>query len=278
MKIGSFALFLIPTLLLLPSLILRFSSIEPFHRGYFCEDTSIKYPYVEYQTVPVYLCLVIWMSLCTVHFSIAFIAHKSWKMLLDALYKLILGFSLCMLITDVSKYSLGRLRPYFLTVCNPDLEDVCFQVRDEYVEEDDDSDYYQEVHHLKYVVENDTCTGDRDLGKEARLSFVSGHSSTSFYTAIFLIIFMKKHINCWLLRTLLQVAYFIVALWISITRINDYMHHPEDVIMGSIIGIICAFLMHREESSTDSKIPLSPSIATAGGKTITTPICISSCF
>ena len=90
-------------------------------------------------------------ELCKVHFSIAFIAHKSWKMLLEALYKLILGFSLCMLITDVSKYSLGHLRPYFLTVCNPDLEDVCFQVRNEYVEEDDDSDcyYYPEVHHLK---------------------------------------------------------------------------------------------------------------------------------
>ena len=67
-----------------------------------------------------------------------------------------------MVITDVRKYSLGCLRPYFLTVCNPDLEDVCFKVRGEYVEEDDDSDYYQEVHHLKYVLENDTCTGDRD--------------------------------------------------------------------------------------------------------------------
>ena len=62
-----------------------------------------------------------------------------------------------MLITDVSIYSLGCLSPYFLTVCNPYKEDVCFQVRDEYVEDDDVSDYYYpEVHHLKYVVENDT--------------------------------------------------------------------------------------------------------------------------
>ena len=51
----------------------------------------------------------------------------------------------------------------------------------------------------------------------------------------------------WILKTLLQVAYFILALWIGITRINDYVHHPEDVIMGSIIGIMCAFLMHRKE-------------------------------
>ena len=247
MKWVSLGLYLIPTFLLLPSLILRFSTIEPFHRGYFCGDTSIKYPYVEQQTVPVYLCLVIWISLCIVHFTIAFLMCKSWKLLLDALYKLILGFSICMFITDVSKFSLGRLRPYFLTVCNPNLEDVCYQVEDEYIEEDNDTDYYYpEFVHLKYVVE-ENCTGNRDLLKEARLSFVSGHSSKSFYTALFLIIFMKKHINMWILRTLLQVAYFILALWIGITRINDYVHHPEDVIMGSIIGIMCAFLMHRKE-------------------------------
>ena len=247
----SLGLYLIPALLLLPSLILRFSTIEPFHRGYFCEDTSIKYPYVEQQTVSAYLCLVIWTVICTVHFSIALIKHKSWKQLLDSLYKLILGFSLCMLITDVIKFSLGRLRPYFLTVCNPNLEDVCYQVEDEYIEGDDDSDYYYpEVIHLKYVVE-ENCTGNSDLLKEARLSFVSGHSSISFYIAVFLIIFIKKHINIWILRILLQVAYFVLALWISITRINDYMHHPEDVIIGSIIGMMFAFLMHREDHKTN---------------------------
>jgi hypothetical protein len=45
------------------------------------------------------------------------------------------------------------------------------------------------------------------------------------------------------LRTLLQLAHFILAFWISITRINDYMHHPEDVIMGSITGIACAYII-----------------------------------
>ena len=247
----SLGLYLIPTLLLLPSLILRFFTIEPFHRGYFCEDTSIKYPYVEQQTVSAYLCFGIWAVICIIHFSIDLIRNKSWKQLLDVLYKLIFGFSLCMLITDTLKFSLGRLEPYFLTVCNPNLEDVCFQVEDEYIDGDDDSDYYYpEVIHLKYVMD-ENCTANRELLKEARLSFVSGHSSISFYIAIFLIIFIKKHINIWILRTLLQLGYFILALWISITRINDYMHHPEDVIIGSFIGIMCAFLMHREDYKTD---------------------------
>ena len=32
-------------------------------------------------------------------------------------------------------------------------------------------------------------------------------------------------------RNVLQVGNFILALWISITRVNDYMHHSEDVFL-----------------------------------------------
>ena len=245
---------LIPTFLLLPSLILHFSSVEPFHRGYFCEDTSIKYPYVEQQTVPAYLCLVTWAILCLVHFSIAYVTKQTKKMLFPALCKLILGFSLCMFITDVSKYSLGRLRPYFLAVCNPNFEDVCYQIEDSYIEAKDSNYSYVEIHHSKYVIENNTCTGNKDLMKEARLSFVSGHSSFSFYIAMFLIIFMKEYINKKLWRTMFQFTHIILAYWISITRINDYMHHPEDVIMGSIIGIGCACIIMFMEGCSVQKV------------------------
>ena len=93
----------------------------------------------------------------------------------------------------------------------------------------------------KHVVE-DTCTSTKYLVREARLSFVSGHSSISFYIAIFLNIFIKKYVNIGILKYALQVWNFILALWISITRVNDYMHHSEDVLMGAILGIICAFI------------------------------------
>ena len=245
---------LIPTFIILPSLILHFSSVEPFHRGYFCEDTSIKYPYVEQQTVPAYLCLVIWIILCLIHFSIAYVSQKSKKMLFAALYNLILGFSLCMFITDVSKYSLGRLRPYFLAVCNPNFEEVCYQIENSYIEVEDSNYSYTEIHHLKYVIENDTCTGNKDLMKEARLSFVSGHSSISFYIAMFLNIFMTEYINKKVWRTMIQFTHIILACWISITRINDYMHHPEDVIVGSIIGIACACIIMFMEGCSVKKV------------------------
>ena len=118
---------LVPLSILIPSFILRFSSIEPFHRGYFCLDTSIQYPYVEHQTIPLYLCLLIWIILCVFHFTMSCIIHRSRKMLSQAVYKFLLGFALCLLVTDVIKFSLGRLRPYFMSVCKPDLDFVCYR-------------------------------------------------------------------------------------------------------------------------------------------------------
>ena len=228
--------YIIPGLFILPSLILHLSKIEPFHRGYLCDDNTIKYPYFEHQTVPTYLCFVIWIISCLLVFTISFTLHKSWEILRVALYKLVFGFCLCILITDMCKFSIGRLRPYFITICKPEFINVCYNDEDI-----NNETYYGNFYYQKYVVE-DTCTSNKDLLREARLSFVSGHSSTSFYIAIFLNIFLKKYVDIRILRNVLQVGNFILALWISITRVNDYMHHSEDVLMGAILGIICAFI------------------------------------
>ena len=249
MKCFGYILYLIPLFLLLPSIILRFSSIEPIHRGYYCMDTSIQYPYVEYQTVPLYLCLLIWTILTILHLSIAIIAKKSWKIFIDAGSKLVLGFCICMLITDVSKFSIGRLRPYFMTVCNSDLDNLCYgiSVTEMQQTEDNETYYFPELHHQRYVSEENTCSPSLDPSvlKEARLSFFSGHASTSFYTAFYLANFSEIYISPWILKTLLQLLSVLMAFWISLTRISDYMHHPEDVIVGAIIGTMCAFFMNK---------------------------------
>ena len=247
---------LVPLIILIPSIVLRFSSVEPFHRGYFCLDTSIQYPYVEHQTIPSYLCLLIWIILAVFHFTMSFITHRSWKMLMQGVYKFLLGFSLCLLVTDVSKFSLGRLRPYFMAVCNPNLDFVCYDHQIEEPEYDENGTYfYPEIHHQRYVDEVDTCTTlDRNVLKEARLSFVSGHASTSFYAAVFLTIFMNSYITEWSVRILLQITHILLAIWISITRITDYMHHPEDVVFGCILGIFTALLVHRYSKKDENKV------------------------
>ena len=121
--------------------------------------------------------------------------------------------------------------------------------------------------------ENFTCNtnGDEDYEKEisdAQKSFFSGHSSFSFYCATFLVIFLharlaekykpEKHgrqtqkANYWarltfrglrILRPYIQFGIFLLAFFISLTRITDYKHHPTDVITGALIGVIYALIL-----------------------------------
>ena len=86
-----------------------------------------------------------------------------------------IGALFCTLTTELAKYNVGRLRPYFLTVCQPDLsKEACL-----------DAYGYQ-----KFVT-NYTChNADVKMVREARKSFLSGHSSFSFYCATFIIMYL----------------------------------------------------------------------------------------
>merc|ERR1712165_439829 len=63
------------------------------------------------------------------------------------------------IITDTIKVTVGRLRPHFLSVCNPNV--TCSS--------------YDATYHTDYVCQNVTAKDEND----ARLSFPSGHASMS---------------------------------------------------------------------------------------------------
>lgn len=71
-------------------------------------------------------------------------------------------------LTDIAKYSIGRLRPHFLNVCSPDVN-LC-----------EGKDVHQ-------YIEDYNCsnTNQRNL-RDARLSFMSGHSSFAAYSAVYM--------------------------------------------------------------------------------------------
>ena len=89
--------------------------------------------------------------------------------------------------------------------------------------------------------------------KEPHLSFISGHASFSFYFASFLMLytntnttkikFLKNFVS------MIQVLVFIVACWISISRISDYQHHPQDVVFGGILGLVTSFSFNINQFS-----------------------------
>jgi len=92
---------------------------------------------------------------------------------------------------------------------------------------------------------------------EARLSFLSGHSSFSFYCATYLVVYLQARLSNFPLsadnqaltttyrmlkvfRPFLQFGMISLAFWISLTRISDYYHHPYDVVTGALVGIVFA--------------------------------------
>lgn len=95
------------------------------------------------------------------------------------LIPLAFGAFVSQLTTDISKYAIGRLRPHFIDVCNPlvngkwarDLVD-CGALKYTYIED------YQ-CHPDKF--------GDYAL-KDARLSFMSGHSSFCAFFMVYTVV------------------------------------------------------------------------------------------
>jgi len=243
---------------------------EPYHRGFFCDDENLKHPYKE-QTVPITICVAIWASVSVIFIvlvetirnyaevrcktnprRIKPIRDNNTPWIAVELYRHFGYFSLgaltTLLFTELAKYTVGRLRPHYLTLCDPELtEELC---KDEWG--------YNKFVDPESVVCRDLSEERVKQLHEARLSFLSGHSSFSFYCGMFLIIYLQARLNnmpyiertsvriCYrvlkVIRPFLQFAMIILSFWVSLTRISDYFHHPMDVVAGALVGVIFALI------------------------------------
>jgi len=144
------------------------------------------------------------------------------------------------LITNVGKLTIGRLRPNFLSVCQPNIQNL----------------YTSDLCRTKtYLIPNIDFKCMQPNPKEvfdSRKSFPSGHSSLSFFSMVYLALFLSSVWQCRQLGKLLprtiQLTLITFALFVALSRVSDHKHHPTDVIAGSLIGILCAlftFSYHR---------------------------------
>lgn len=111
---------------------------------------------------------------------------------------------------------MGRLRPDFISRCVPNPES-------------------------SLVV----CTGNEKLVKEGRRSFPSGHSSSSFGGLGFISLFLSDHFlmlngNGRIYKFLIFLTPLLTACLVSLSRIVDYRHHWDDILVGSLIGCLSA--------------------------------------
>ena len=126
------------------------------------------------------------------------------------------GHLVTTLLTDVAKRVIGRLRPHFISVCNPVLFDgsTCADQKN--------------LH--RYIIDFScgNAASNADKLNEMRLSFPSGHSSIAMFSMMFLAIYIQSRMN-WkgskLLKHLLQFCVVTLALFCALSRVSDYKHH-----------------------------------------------------
>jgi len=152
------------------------------------------------------------------------------------------------LITSLLKHAIGRLRPDFLARCE----------WDESIKE---------------------CTGDYKTILSGRRSFPSGHSSTAFSGMTVLAFWLAGMTAAWcfnvttppkslssskLGRYILTLLPLSWATYVAISRVQDYRHHKEDVVVGSLIGIlsaaICYLIYWQNPFSTETFADGCPSV------------------
>ncbi|CAF0889064.1 unnamed protein product, partial [Didymodactylos carnosus] len=229
--------------------------VKPVQRGFYCDDKTIMYPFRE-DTIPMWL-LGIYGGICPV---IIFFIVEIWvvrpfhcrrghggsslkqrqldyaKAIFHTVFLFGLGIAVCFLITEVGKRTIGRLRPYYLTVCNPTWSQIICSKNVMTA---------SGMMTIPQYVWDHNCNPNVSLSilQEARLSFPSGHSSFSTFAFIFLFVYFEARLVCpdiQFLKPFLQCLCIAVAFFTCLSRVTDNKHHPTDVIGGALIGFSIA--------------------------------------
>ncbi|KAM5172494.1 phospholipid phosphatase 3-like [Mantella aurantiaca] len=241
-----------------PFLICELGVVAPVHRGFFCDDNSIRFPATQEETVSDTMLISVGILITGVAIVLGE-CHRVNKQrraesgpregYLSSVYRQILPFffgsALGQSLTNAAKLSAGRLRPHFLAVCQP----AALNCTAGYVE-----DY--------------ECTGNPSAVTEARKSFYSGHASFAMYSMMYLSFYLQVRMT-WsgarLLRPLVQFVLILLALYTGFTRISDYRHHPSDVAIGFLQGALVAYWvafhisdMFRQKRSQPVSVPSRP--------------------
>lgn len=217
--------------------------------GFYCSDQDLWYPYkkstVSSKVLILYINTLIPFIIFTVvegkwnqggvvrfyGFNIPLWIPQTYNRMVQYVF----GFYLQMSFMLLPKFfdAPHFLRPHFMAVCQPiigaknltchDIDDPNLFITD-YVCKDDPNFKIEEV-------------------RNAYWTFPSGHSSCSFYTAVYLVLYLHNRVRTRKVKELKLVLQFMcifTAIGVSITRLQDHHHHGVDVIFGASLGLVMA--------------------------------------
>eukprot|EP00569_Conticribra_weissflogii_P007147 CAMPEP_0171347034 /NCGR_PEP_ID=MMETSP0878-20121228/26755_1 /TAXON_ID=67004 /ORGANISM="Thalassiosira weissflogii, Strain CCMP1336" /LENGTH=327 /DNA_ID=CAMNT_0011850945 /DNA_START=161 /DNA_END=1144 /DNA_ORIENTATION=+ len=128
--------------------------------------------------------------------------------------------------THTFKFYVGRLRPNFYAMCGFDTDTL-------------------------------SCQNGEQMENEARMSFPSGHSSLSCCGMMTLTLFLYARVGLGRIMVpgvasgrskFLGIVAFtplLVSFWCATSRLVDNWHHPSDIIAGTILGAVSAFISYH---------------------------------
>ncbi|KAI9320217.1 phosphatidic acid phosphatase type 2/haloperoxidase [Dichotomocladium elegans] len=227
--------------------------ITPFRRRFSLEDKTIMFPHSPEDSVRMWVVGIICFLAPILIIAVLGLGYKrsvidfhsgvlgnikisvSWtrKSLCDSSFiGLCLSLSMCVMLTTVIKITVGRPRPDFIDRCQPSpgAVDPVLGLSD-------------------YTI----CTtpADSHLMIDGFKSFPSGHSSFSFAGLSYLAFYIAGKIQMFderghTYKGFLFAFPIIGALLVAISRTSDYRHHWQDVFVGSLLGIACAYFSYRQ--------------------------------
>jgi len=214
---------------------------HPFLREFLINDPSIQHPFTKIEQINDITCLLIsslipLICITLIHgvkinFNLQKFNKSKFQSFQLSILGLILTLALTGTITVFLKNLIARPRPDFIDRCKPDL---------------------LKIKPNKSLYTIDICTSnDLEFILEGLRSTPSGHSSISFSGMNYLCLIFMAQWKVWsnksrIYKLLLTILPEFIAIFIALSRTQDYRHHFGDVIMGSLIGLIISWIVYRK--------------------------------
>ncbi|XP_022980684.1 putative lipid phosphate phosphatase 3, chloroplastic [Cucurbita maxima] len=199
--------------------------IHPFKR-FVGRDViaHLKYPLmsvtVPFWTVPLYA-VVVPIAI----FLLVYMRRRDPYQLHNAILGILISVLVTGVLTETTKNAVGWPRPDFFWHCFPNGNEV-YDRRG-----------------------NVVCHGKKSYVLDGYKSFPSGHASWSFAGLGFLSLYLSGKLKVFehgshVAKLLVVLFPLLVAYVVGIFMVNDYMHHPQDVFFGSLMGLLVATLVY----------------------------------